>query len=71
MLPRPGRATLHVYDVSGRLVRILLDGEAPAGEQHLLWDGRAPGGERVAPGFYMLRLRAGGELLTRHIVLAD
>jgi flagellar hook capping protein FlgD/galactose oxidase-like protein len=70
-LPRPGRATLHVYDVRGRLVRVLLDGEVTAGEQRLVWDGRAPGGERLTPGVYMLHLRAGGELLTSRIVLVD
>lgn len=34
-LPRPGRVTIEVYDVLGRLVAMLLDDERPAGYHHL------------------------------------
>jgi hypothetical protein len=55
---RAGPVTLAVYDVRGRLVRLLVPGEVlPAGEHATTWDGRSTGG-RVAPsGLYFLRLR--------------
>jgi serine protease len=49
---------LKVYDVEGRLVRILADGVAVPGI--LEWDGRNGAGRSVAPGTYWLRLEAAG-----------
>ncbi len=53
--PRP----LHVavYDLRGRRVRRLLDGEpVTAGRRLLQWDGRDQHGRRVPPGLYVLRV---------------
>jgi hypothetical protein len=55
-LARPGRARLAVYDVAGRLVRVLVDGEQPAGEQAATWDGRNTAGAEQASGVYIYRL---------------
>jgi hypothetical protein len=70
-LPQPGTISLRVYDVRGRLVRVLFEGEAPAGERHLLWDRRTGRGEPAAPGVYHLRLRSAGKDLTSRFVLVD
>jgi len=43
-LPRAGRARLTVHDVSGRLVAVLLDGPADAGDHHVRWSARARAG---------------------------
>ncbi len=59
-LPRPGRATLRVHDLAGRLVATLLDADLPAGPVEAAWDGRDAGGAAVASGVYVLRLRAEG-----------
>jgi hypothetical protein len=48
---------LKVYDVEGRLVRILADGVAPSTVE---WDGKNAAGRAVAPGTYWLRLEAAG-----------
>jgi flagellar hook assembly protein FlgD len=63
----PGHATLHVFDVSGRLVRTLLDGVLPAGERSLAWDGRDDAGQGVASGFYVLRLSTPAGSLSRTV----
>jgi hypothetical protein len=47
-----GSARLQIFDVRGRLVR-LMDGTT--GDNHL-WDGRDQGGSRVLPGIYLARL---------------
>ena len=44
--------SLRIYDISGRLVRDLGRGPAPAGQYTSLWDLTGDGGERVAPGVY-------------------
>jgi len=58
-----GRVALHVYDVAGRLVKTLVDGELESGEYEATWDGTDAAGARVASGVYMLRLEAGGHSL--------
>jgi flagellar hook assembly protein FlgD len=50
------RAKVTVYDVTGRLVRILADGVAEAGEHHVAWDGKDAHGRTVSSGLYFCRL---------------
>ena len=57
--PLPADAALGVYDLSGRLVRVLTPGAA-GGSRLVVWDGRSQQGERVARGTYFIRVRAGG-----------
>jgi hypothetical protein len=60
-----GRAVrLAVVDVTGRVVRVLLDGEAPAGSNRVVWDGRSDAGDRLASGVYFFRLDAGEQSRT-------
>ena len=61
-LPEAGRATLRVYDLAGRLVRTLADGELAAGEHSAAWDARDDAGARVRPGMYFARLANGGRV---------
>jgi len=55
-LPSPGRAQLVVFDVAGRRVKGLLDGEMPAGRHAVTWDATDDAGAKVAPGVYFYRL---------------
>jgi hypothetical protein len=54
-LPQAGRATLRLYDVRGRLVRTVADGDSEAGT-HSAWLERAV---LPASGLYFLRLSTG------------
>jgi len=54
-------ATVTIYDVSGRVVRRLLDRELPPGPSCVQWDGRSESGQRVASGCYLYAVSAGGE----------
>jgi len=69
-LPAPGRCTVSLYDLRGRLVRVLLAGvELPAGRTALRWNGR-DGRERALPsGMYLCRFEAGRRVLTRKLTL--
>jgi len=59
-LSAPGRASVTVFDLTGRRVRELLR-EAPmaAGVVELTWDGRTDQGVPTAPGVYFVRLEVG------------
>jgi hypothetical protein len=57
-LPRATDVSLSIYDVSGRLVRKLLEGPMPAGERDVGWDGRDDSGREVAAGLYLVRVEA-------------
>jgi hypothetical protein len=63
-LPEAGRARLVVYDVAGRQVRILVDGERTAGSNEAVWDGRDEGGKAVGSGTYLARLSFNGRIET-------
>ncbi len=67
-LARPGRATLRVFDVGGREVRTLVDGEFPAGAHSVVWDG-TDGAHRVASGVYFYQLSSGAESAIRRMQL--
>ena len=66
-----GPVRLAVYDVGGRLVRVLVDGERQAGLEHVaLWDGRDSAGIEAPSGVYVMRLTAPGFTTARKMVLA-
>jgi hypothetical protein len=67
-LPRPGPVALKVFDVAGRLVRTLVDGEEPAGFRAVSWDGTDDGGARVSAGVYFYTLETAGESFRRKMV---
>jgi flagellar hook assembly protein FlgD len=55
LVPTDGWLTTSVYDVSGRLVRNLVDRTVHTGSHEFIWDGNRSDGLRVAPGVYLVR----------------
>jgi hypothetical protein len=49
---------LCVYDIAGRLVRLLEEGLLDAGRHEVTWDGQDSDGEKVASGVYFYSLEA-------------
>lgn len=68
-LPRPTAVRLDVYDVSGRLVRTLVDETRPEGRHTVVWNGRRADGTPLPSGVYFMRLSAGDFQQSRKIVL--
>ncbi len=61
---------LSVFDVSGRLVRALIEDEPlPAGPHAATWDGRDETGRVMSPGVYFFRMSAGAFSSTRSVTL--
>jgi len=59
-LPRDAAVSLKLYDVSGRLVRSLLNENLPAGHHEVRWNGRDDSGRSVASGTYFVRMLVDG-----------
>lgn len=69
-LPAAGRARLQVFDLQGRRLRTLLDGEQDAGEITVEWRGDDDQGRALPSGVYELRLEgANGRTATRVTLL--
>ena len=64
-----GDVTLQIYDVSGRLVRTLIDGYKPSGAGAVSWNGRNDQGQPVASGIYFYRMTAPGFSEMKKMVL--
>ena len=68
-LPAASAVQLDVFDVRGRALRRLVDGDRGAGRHTAVWDGRDAGGHAVPSGVYFYRLQAGDTVLARRMLL--
>jgi hypothetical protein len=68
-MPGAGHVRVSVFDVSGRLVKVVADGEYEAGLNQVMWDGTNSAGAAVASGVYVYRLEVGDESLEARMVL--
>jgi hypothetical protein len=64
-VPEDGRATLKIFDILGREVRIVYDGDVKAGYlQKVVFDA-----SRLSSGVYFSRLQYGGKSLLKKLIL--
>ena len=60
---------LLIFDLNGKLVQTLFDGELVSGAQTILWDGRDQQGRNVASGVYFYELTAGNQIERKKMAL--
>jgi hypothetical protein len=60
--------SLKIYDVSGKLVRVLVEETRPPRQYEERWDGKDSRGRAVTSGVYFYRLETGGSTHTRKMV---
>jgi hypothetical protein len=68
-IPSSGHVTVGVYDLQGRLVATLFDGERAAGVYSVKWNGRNNDAAIAASGVYFARIESGGAVRTYKLVL--
>ncbi len=67
-LDQPQKCQLLICNSNGQLVKVLLEGEKPAGGHTLLWDGSDLNGQPCASGIYFLVLK-GKHLISHKLYL--
>ena len=68
-LPEASSVRLEVYDMMGRRVATLVNGELGAGSYESIWDARNDAGIQVASGVYVYLLQAGSFKAVKQMVL--
>ena len=69
-LPEQTAVSLSVYDVSGRLVDVILDEKTvPSGRNEVVWRGRDARGRVLPAGVYFYQLKVGAFVETRRMAL--
>ncbi|MBI4721448.1 MAG: T9SS type A sorting domain-containing protein [Candidatus Stahlbacteria bacterium] len=68
-MPRAGKVSLKIYDISGSLIRTLVNTEVKAGAHSITWDGKDNYGKSVATGIYYYKMESGDFNKTRKFVL--
>jgi hypothetical protein len=66
---KDGPVVVRIFDLSGRLVRTLVDADLAAGDYRAEWYGRDDEGREAASGVYFVRIEAKGFADGRKIVL--
>jgi hypothetical protein len=69
-MPYSGHISLRIFDITGKLVKIVLDGYVLQGQHELKWDGRNNFHQSVASGLYFVQLQAGNYIKSIKIILA-
>lgn len=67
-VPRPSAARVAIYDVGGRLVRVLHEGALQPGRHAFTWDGRDEAGGPCATGIYLCRAESSDFRAVRRVV---
>ena len=68
-LARPGTARITIFDLDGRIVRVLEDRHFDAGFHKTRWDGLDDNGRQAASGVYVVRIHAGEFAKQRKMLL--
>ena len=73
-LAQDSTVTAKIYDVTGKLIRMIELGHVPAGNyvesnRAIYWDGRSENGEQVSSGTYFYQIQADDYTDTRKMVI--
>ncbi len=69
-LERPSQLQIKVFDVHGRMINTVIEGEITAGSHRFVWNGRTGGGARAPSGMYFYEVRIGDRAYKKPMVLS-
>jgi hypothetical protein len=68
-VPKEGRVKIEVYDVTGSLVKTVLDEAVRVGNKEVVWDGTNSSGSKVASGMYLYRLQSDDFVAVKKMIM--
>ena len=68
-LPKASLVTVKIYDMLGREIRTLINGQQNAGVNSIQWNGENNYGSKVSSGTYIYMLKAGDFTLAKKMIL--
>ena len=68
ILPKETRVIFKIYNVFGKEVKTLVNGNQTAGYQSVKWDGKDYLGERVSSGTYIYRVQVDDKIQTKKML---
>ena len=69
-LPTKGAVNVAIYDVQGKLIKQLINGQKPQGNCRAAWNGTDDRGRRAASGIYLCKIITPGKIEKKKILLA-
>jgi hypothetical protein len=70
-LSAEGKVSILVYNITGSLVRNIINGKAMPGIYNIIWNGTNERGEKVSAGVYFCKMQTSGYSATRKILLVE
>jgi flagellar hook assembly protein FlgD len=67
----PGKVTLRVFDVTGRVIKTLVEETKTTGAYAVVWDGTNDRGEKVASGVFFYQFEAPGYQSAKKLVIVQ
>ena len=68
-LAEESNVSLSIYDLSGKLVKVLLDGNIGMGYSRFVWDASDNSGKQVSAGVYLYRIKTEKFVQTKKLIL--
>jgi len=69
ILPQASKVRLSVFDISGTIVRTLVNRQESAGNKQVYWNGKDDFGKNVSGGIYLYRIETEEYIATRKMLL--
>ncbi|MDD5528766.1 MAG: PQQ-binding-like beta-propeller repeat protein [bacterium] len=71
VLPQKSFVKLDIYDITGKLVRTLMDGNYNPGQHVIKWDGKDQQGNKITAGTYLFMLKTDDYTATRKMTVIN
>jgi flagellar hook assembly protein FlgD len=68
-LPEESHLKLNIYDISGKLIKTLIDNPVESGYHSAIWRGDDENGKIVNSGVYFYQIESGKFMETRKLIL--
>uniref|UniRef100_A0A7C4U7Y1 T9SS type A sorting domain-containing protein n=1 Tax=candidate division WOR-3 bacterium TaxID=2052148 RepID=A0A7C4U7Y1_UNCW3 len=67
-IPRDGEVRINVLNITGQVVKELVNGRMNKGSYRVVWDGKDNGGKELPKGVYFVRMESGKEVISKKIL---